>query len=339
MGQGHTKRKSSASASAISDSTTPVTPDAQPKSVKVLLLGGASSGKSSIFLHLRSLEDEDTHDDVWTIFLRNNLVESMTILLSHMDRNHQRLSPEFQLLAQSIHHLHHEHITSDHLESVKTLWAIPQVKTACAEFKTQLHLIENIEYLFDNIDRYLSVDFKISFEDKLRVRRRTTGIVEQSFTFRDQKFMLIDVGGSRGERKKWIHCFANVDLILYVVGISEFNQTLFEDSYTARIKDSYDTFRDVVQSPWFIDTKIILVFNKVDLLEKKLQNGIQVSDFFPEFQGDNNSREEVLEFFNHLFQERADKYPHSIPCIAISALSAESIRQLTLEMTQVIRQP
>ena len=37
-------------------------------------------------------------------------------------------------------------------------------------------------------------------------------------------FKLIDVGGQRSERRKWIHCFENVNAILFVVAISEYNQ-------------------------------------------------------------------------------------------------------------------
>ena len=41
---------------------------------------------------------------------------------------------------------------------------------------------------------------------------------------------LCDVGGQRSERKKWIHCFENVDCVLFCVALSAYDQTLREDS-------------------------------------------------------------------------------------------------------------
>ena len=40
---------------------------------------------------------------------------------------------------------------------------------------------------------------------------------------------MLDVGGQRSERKKWIHCFENVTGILFVVAISGYDQCLVED--------------------------------------------------------------------------------------------------------------
>ena len=39
---------------------------------------------------------------------------------------------------------------------------------------------------------------------------------------------MIDVGGQRSERRKWIHCFDNVASLIFLVAISEYDQTLVE---------------------------------------------------------------------------------------------------------------
>lgn len=43
------------------------------------------------------------------------------------------------------------------------------------------------------------------------------------------KFCVVDVGGQRSERRKWIHCFDDVKAIIFVVALSGYNQVLFED--------------------------------------------------------------------------------------------------------------
>lgn len=41
---------------------------------------------------------------------------------------------------------------------------------------------------------------------------------------------MVDVGGQRSERKKWIHCFEDVTAILFFVALSEYDMFLREDA-------------------------------------------------------------------------------------------------------------
>jgi len=40
---------------------------------------------------------------------------------------------------------------------------------------------------------------------------------------------MVDVGGQRSERRKWIHCFDKVQAIIFLVAVSEYDQVLAED--------------------------------------------------------------------------------------------------------------
>jgi hypothetical protein len=37
-------------------------------------------------------------------------------------------------------------------------------------------------------------------------------------------YHVVDVGGQRSERRKWIHCFDNVNAIIFLEGLSGYNQ-------------------------------------------------------------------------------------------------------------------
>lgn len=39
---------------------------------------------------------------------------------------------------------------------------------------------------------------------------------------------MVDVGGQRSERRKWIHCFQNITSIMFLVALSEYDQVLVE---------------------------------------------------------------------------------------------------------------
>ena len=43
---------------------------------------------------------------------------------------------------------------------------------------------------------------------------------------------VVDVGGQRSERRKWIQCFDDVRAVLFVCALSGYDMTLFEDGKT-----------------------------------------------------------------------------------------------------------
>jgi guanine nucleotide-binding protein subunit alpha, other len=63
----------------------------------------------------------------------------------------------------------------------------------------------------------------------LHSRLRTTGITETLFELGQLNFQMMDVGGQRSERKKWIHCFDGVQCLLFMVALSGYDQSLLED--------------------------------------------------------------------------------------------------------------
>lgn len=80
-----------------------------------------------------------------------------------------------------------------------------------------------------DIDRVWADDYVPSDQDLLRSRLRTTGITETIFDLGQLTYRMFDVGGQRSERKKWIHCFENVNCLLFLVAISGYDQCLVED--------------------------------------------------------------------------------------------------------------
>ena len=121
-------------------------------------------------------------------------------------------------------------------------------------------------------------------QDVLRVRVRSTGITEAQFEFEGMEFSLLDVGGQRNERKKWIHCFESVTAILFCASLNEYDQVLREDPTQNRMKESLTLFDDIVNSPWFKNTPIILFLNKSDLFKEKIKR-VNLSTCFENYKG------------------------------------------------------
>ncbi|XP_010846900.1 PREDICTED: uncharacterized protein LOC104994895, partial [Bison bison bison] len=122
-------------------------------------------------------------------------------------------------------------ITPELLGVMRRLWADPGAQ-ACFGRSSEYHLEDNAAYYLNDLERIAAPDYVPTVEDILRSRDMTTGIVENKFTFKELTFKMVDVGGQRSERKKWIHCFEGVTAIIFCVELSGYDLKLYEDNQT-----------------------------------------------------------------------------------------------------------
>lgn len=132
---------------------------------------------------------------------------------------------------------------------------------------------------------------------------------------------MLDVGGQRSERRKWIHCFENVTSVIFIVASSEFDQyNLVEEdneldasSKVNRMEESLALFEVITASHYFRNTSFILFLNKQDLLEEKIKTS-SLKKHFHQFNGKENDHNSAKEFILSLYEERKpaniDIFPH-----------------------------
>lgn len=137
------------------------------------------------------------------------------------------------------------------------------------------------------MDRIAKPDYVPNDQDVLRSRVKTTGITETTFIIGELTYRMFDVGGQRSERKKWIHCFEEVTVILFLVAISEYDQLLFEDETVNRMQEALTLFDSICNSRWFTTTSIILFLNKIDRFREKLPVS-PMKTYFNDFEGGAN---------------------------------------------------
>jgi hypothetical protein len=81
---------------------------------------------------------------------------------------------------------------------------------------------------------------------------------------------MVDVGGQRSERRKWLHCFDNMSALIYLVALDEYDMVLEEDRTTNRMEESIKLFQKLTASKWFLKTPVILFLNKSDIFKEKI---------------------------------------------------------------------
>ncbi|KAJ2757284.1 guanine nucleotide-binding protein subunit alpha [Coemansia nantahalensis] len=288
--------------------------------VKMLLLGAGESGKSTIIKQMKLIHDggysqEERESFKEVIF--SNTIQSMRVLLEAMDTLHIALeSTEYQMHADVImsmpNQIEADSLPAEVANAVRALWEDGGVRE-CFRRSNEFQLNDSASYYFDSIGRICQDGYLPTDQDVLRSRVKTTGINETIFRVGELTYRMLDVGGQRSERKKWIHCFENVTAILFLVAISEYDQVLIEDESVNRMQEALTLFDSICNSRWFVKTSIILFLNKMDIFREKLPHS-PMRKFFPDFDGGNDidaASEYILKRFVSLNQSDAKQiYTH-----------------------------
>lgn len=278
------------------------------KRVRLLLLGAGESGKSTIAKQLKIL-----HKDGFTVeerrqhkgIVHSNTLQSIQAILKAMKglnipyTNEDRVSDEEKVMRIQPRNPD-VYITIELGQAIKRLWKDEGVQ-ACYMRSREYQLNDSAKYYLDEIDRLSDDQYLPTEQDVLRTRVITTGVIETSFQYKGLDFTLIDVGGQRTERKKWIHCFQDVTAVVFCVAMSAYDQVLSEDEETNRMHESLNLFRWLCENSFFLNTAIILFLNKKDLFQEKVAKS-PISNYFEEYKGQ-NTYEEASVFIRRKFEE------------------------------------
>ncbi|QLQ78596.1 hypothetical protein HG537_0A08430 [Torulaspora globosa] len=199
-------------------------------------------------------------------------------------------------------------------DTLRKLWDLPSTQQLIeGKNRSQFYLMDSASYFLENLTRIAKANYIPNEQDILRSRQKTSGIFDSVFDLGSNlKLHIYDVGGQRSERKKWIHCFDNVTLIIFCVSLSEYDQWLLEDQEQNRFQESLVLYDNVVNSRWFARTSVVLFLNKIDLFAEKLQK-VPLENYFPDYTGGqdiNKAAKYILWRFVRLNRANLNIYPH-----------------------------
>ena len=257
--------------------------------LKLLLLGTGESGKSTFvkqmrIIHGTGFSNEDRYSFKNSIYQNTfmavqSMIEAMDALYItyHNSKNIEN--------AELVRSTDYKTLTTldPYVEAIGDLWADPGIRQ-CYSQRREYQLLDSSKYFLESLHRISAADYLPTLQDILRVRVPTSGILEYTFDLQDVRFRIVDVGGQRSERRKWIHCFEDVASIIFLAALSEYDQILFESDNENRLEESMALFRVIITYPWFEYTSTILFLNKKDLLEEKIVFS-HLADYFPQFDG------------------------------------------------------
>ncbi|XP_059192641.1 guanine nucleotide-binding protein subunit alpha-14-like [Centropristis striata] len=290
------------------------------RELKLLLLGTGESGKSTFIKQMRIIHgggytDEDKRSYAKLVY--QNIFTSMQAMIRAMEAlSISFKDPQNQDHANSVLDVEVdkvEEFDQSLAAAVRRLWDDGGIQESY-DRRREYQLSDSTKYYLSDLDRISQPSYIPDLQDILRVRVPTTGIIEYPFDMENVIFRMVDVGGQRSERRKWIHCFENVTSIIFLVALSEYDQVLAECDNENRMEESKALFKTIITYPWFQRSSVILFLNKTDILKEKILHS-HVATYFPEFTGPQGDPEAAQEFILKMYQEQnpdKDKqlYPH-----------------------------
>ncbi|MED6280145.1 hypothetical protein CHARACLAT_007835 [Characodon lateralis] len=262
--------------------------------IKILMLGVAESGKSTIIRQIKIIHSFGFSKQELLSFkpaVLDNLLTSMKIVLQGMGKLRINLAnKKNKIQARSILSCsqclgHDQELLPFVAQAFCSLWADQGVRAAAAR-GCEYELNDSALYFFESISRIISPNYVPTETDVLRVRVRTCGIIETQFQVGETIFRLYDVGGQRSERRKWLSCFDSIHALLFVVALSSYDQTLLEDPSVNQLQESLELFASICTNTVFQKISLILLLNKTDLFrEKILRSGRHLKIYLSCYEG------------------------------------------------------
>ncbi|KAJ5916425.1 hypothetical protein N7504_000440 [Penicillium tannophilum] len=280
------------------------------RTIKILLLGAGESGKSTIIkqmriIHSRGFPEEERHQTRAVIY--SNVVIAFKVLLDIMkaeniDFEDEKTQGLAELLDKTEPDVGSDEAFSDLKvrDAMRVMWLDGGVQKAVARGH-EFALHDNLSYFYDSLDRIFTPGWLPDNQDMLQARLRTTGITETLFELGQMNFRMMDVGGQRSERKKWIHCFEGVQCLLFMVALSGYDQCLVEDQNANQMHEAMMLFESLVNGEWFKRKPIILFLNKIDLFRAKLAISA-ISRHFQDYSGSDTDFEAAARYFADRFR-------------------------------------
>lgn len=309
------------------------------KEVKVLLLGSGESGKSTIvkqmkILHQNGYSKEELYEykpfvyknildciknvinaiiELEPELIKKDKIESIDEVLTTAKSNVVDYQDLKDILDYEYNIDPKEIFSPEIALKIKKVYNTIEVKNFVKIKQSSFNLIDSTDYFLSDLDRIAKPTYLPLVADILRTRKKTSGIFDFRFEMGGGLDVhMYDVGGQRSERKKWIHCFDNVTLIIFCVALSEYDQVLLEENSQNRLEESLTLFDSVINSRWFARTSIVLFLNKIDVFAEKIPYS-PLENHFTDYNGGNNinkAAKYILWRFTQVNRSGLNIYPH-----------------------------
>ena len=311
--------------------------------ITILVLGTPGSGKSTIMKQFRILYGDgfsNSERSSGLSVIASNVMESVSSCIGMIDQaDIENKGPKTLALNNLLKGATEEDTTSgakpqpkgktkELLKLAEEIWCNENLQDL---FKDQLcdygvRITDADGYFLKRIKKMNSPSYIPTDDDLLHMRQVTDGVEEFKFTYRSCDFTVIDVGGRKAERRKWINLFSRANMIIYCASLVDYDLALEEDTSVNSMVESLSVFESVVNLTYFQDTPLLLFLNKKDLLSKKVK-AVSLVEHFPDYKGPDDNPHEIVGYIKSKFLHKIKDKSRPVKVHIICATNTRDVKK------------
>lgn len=291
--------------------------------ITILILGTPGSGKSTIMKQFRILYGDgftSSERASGLSVIASNVMESVSscignhLLKGTTEEDVTKIQPKGK--------------TKELLKLAEEIWCDENLQDL---FKDQLcddavRVTDADGYFLKRIKKINSPSYLPTDDDLLHMRQATDGVEEFKFTYRNCDFTVIDVGGRKAERRKWINLFSRANMIIYCASLVDYDISSEDDTNVNSMVESLSVFESVVNLTYFQDTPLLLFLNKKDLLSKKVKAGSLIVHF-PDYKGPDDNPHEAVGYIKSKFLHKIKDKSRPVKVHIICATNTRDVKK------------
>ncbi|OTA57547.1 P-loop containing nucleoside triphosphate hydrolase protein [Hypoxylon sp. EC38] len=336
-------------------------------SKKLCLLGVSGSGKSTLF---KSLSGQSYHHNSMTLLLYRSTIQEHTstcikYLLDFIADLHNISKTQYEDLREKYRrvgsllsptsnkktYMFPDPLYDRTIETMatrgldrlihdwKVQWEVPGIRTlyGLRIFNDEAGPQE-AEYFLNSYNRISHPHYIPTIEDIRRLPITTTGITEHPISFGNVVYKVVDPGGARAERRKWIHTIIDTEVVIFTFDISSYCFGVMEDIESGNFEEQVVIWESLIDFSLLQKANFIVIFTKVDRLTFSRLTRWPFSSYFPGFQGDPMSVDDILQNTSRKLASTWDRGEHKERSLQFRRCSINSkpseIRDMILKAVQ-----
>eukprot|EP01130_Rhizamoeba_saxonica_P004225 TRINITY_DN1733_c0_g1_i4.p1 TRINITY_DN1733_c0_g1~~TRINITY_DN1733_c0_g1_i4.p1 ORF type:complete len:324 (+),score=57.76 TRINITY_DN1733_c0_g1_i4:97-1068(+) len=274
------------------------------------MLGSSNSGKSTFLKSLRSIfllrdtpQTLQQYQQHYIPLIRANILDTLLAVSNRIQETHDSLTVKMRRVVERVETMKDG---CDNLDDRDLVLLQEDVDLLFTVFDRSVDNIKNsvnvqlavVDHYIPKLQVIFHQEYLPTIDDIAYCRTETTAIVEHPIQINDNNIVFIDIDGqaSVSEPSKWMHLFENVQIVLYMIDISDYLCKVDPHLYALEVADK--KLKDYLMSPFSNGKDIILLLNKSDIFERSIEE-VDLSVCFPDYDGGPNIDNAVNYLVDH----------------------------------------
>jgi len=291
------------------------------KRLNIVILGSDKVGKSTLFKQLE-LTYLALGDRLCTIERRNSskgstpldenaYKEYKKIIIHNMIKGIQILTGDisienkYDIVFANAVQGSDDNYTEVNFLALKELWSLSAVKNNFIKMNSEIDSIfdncQNFNYFLDNIDRLMQPNYIPTYEDILKIATSTINVTDIQFDYKEHKIKISDTTGKTvsSSSHRYLQHFNDISVAIYIISLYD-----IEFSDPVKWANILKQFGSSINNEFFINTPIILLFSKDDLMTEKYIT----SDFKTELKISFHTEKDIFNNYDNYIQFLSDEF-------------------------------